>query len=432
MKIKVFRSNKGDCLLLESKDNKHVLVDGGMKGSFEEHVAEELSKLETLDLVCVSHIDVDHINGILFLIGSLKDWRVFQIQQEHAEALNITPTRPKSPKPPQIKEFWHNAFKVQIDDPNREVEALVQAIAALSSEFNPDDHSSLNERQLATGVAQGIELSNLLDLERLNIALNKPSKGALMVADELDEDIRIGDFKINIIGPAQSTIDDLQKEWKVWVKNNKERVRRLEEKALQDKENLDQSFNDVLDLLLTKGVKIGDRDAVTTPNLASIMFYIKEGEVDALMTGDGHSQDIIEGLEAKGIKEPGKGMHVKVLKVQHHGSEFNLDKQFCKDITADHYIFCGNGAHHNPDTDILKIIYNSRQGIDEDLSENSEVDQPFTFWFSCNNEIADITATQSEQMEKVRKLMEEFQNNSPDKFSFEFMPKENHFLEIEL
>ena len=48
MKVRVFQSDKGDCLLLTSASGKNrVLVDGGMSSSYTKHVAPALAKLST-------------------------------------------------------------------------------------------------------------------------------------------------------------------------------------------------------------------------------------------------------------------------------------------------------------------------------------------------------------------------------------------------
>ena len=91
MKIRVFQSDKGDCLLLTSSSGKNrVLVDGGMSSSYTKHVAPALTKLEAakakLDVVYVSHIDDDHISGVLQLMNDLMDWRVFDFQTKHKKA----------------------------------------------------------------------------------------------------------------------------------------------------------------------------------------------------------------------------------------------------------------------------------------------------------------------------------------------------------
>ena len=68
MKIQIFQSEKGDCLLLEAADGTRFLCDGGMRPSMRSVVSKELAKLRTkgikLAYVYVSHIDQDHISGL--------------------------------------------------------------------------------------------------------------------------------------------------------------------------------------------------------------------------------------------------------------------------------------------------------------------------------------------------------------------------------
>ena len=84
--LRVFQASKGDCLLLTSKDGKRLLVDGGMPDAYREHIAPELGKLGgAIDLLYVSHIDDDHIGGVLQLLSNELDWRVFDFQKNVAK-----------------------------------------------------------------------------------------------------------------------------------------------------------------------------------------------------------------------------------------------------------------------------------------------------------------------------------------------------------
>ena len=53
-------------------------------------------------------------------------------------------------------------------------------------------------------------------------------------------------------------------------------------------------------------------------------------------------------------------MHVDLLKVPHHGSANNLDDDFFERITADHYVFSGNGEHGNPERETLEMLFDAR------------------------------------------------------------------------
>ncbi len=138
MKIRVFQSDKGDCLLLTSTSGKNrVLVDGGMSAAFTEHVAPALAKLNgkkpQLDVVYVSHIDDDHISGVLQLMNDLMDWRVFDFQTKHKKAGDKPPRKPKSERPPEIGKIWHNAFHELLKDNAGPIGDMLAASTALLS-----------------------------------------------------------------------------------------------------------------------------------------------------------------------------------------------------------------------------------------------------------------------------------------------------------
>lgn len=138
MKITVFQSDKGDSLLLTSEDangkRKHVLADGGMRDSYSKHVAPALAKMrnddETLDVVYVSHIDQDHISGVLQMMDDEVEWRVHDFQVKSG---NKSKKPPAAKRPPKMKDIWHNAFHEQVSDNTGEIENMLAASAAILS-----------------------------------------------------------------------------------------------------------------------------------------------------------------------------------------------------------------------------------------------------------------------------------------------------------
>jgi hypothetical protein len=134
---------------------------------------------------------------------------------------------------------------------------------------------------------------------------------------------------------------------------------------------------------------------VTAPNLASLMLLAEENGRIALLTGDGHRDDIIKGLAHHSRLDAQGRLHVNVLKVQHHGSEHNIDDAFCRAVTADHYVFCGNGAHENPDLDVVKTLVNARLAVDL---------RPFKLWFNSSSAVPGKKADK-DHMKKVEDLV---------------------------
>ena len=81
MKLHVVQAEYGDCLILESETGKNsttVLIDGGPYQTFEKHLKPTLQRLPIngqLDLVVLSHIDNDHIIGLVDLLEEIRDQR---------------------------------------------------------------------------------------------------------------------------------------------------------------------------------------------------------------------------------------------------------------------------------------------------------------------------------------------------------------------
>lgn len=424
MNLTVFQSEKGDCLLLTGADGRMVLVDGGMRASYSKHVAPALGKLrdagQVVDAVYVSHIDQDHISGVLRMMDDEVEWRIHEFQKS---AGNTTHKPPAAPRPPQFKALWHNAFHEQLTKNAGEIEDALAASAAILSGSEKEVVKALAAAQaeLVSSISEAIQLSRRVSPEQLGIKLNPPAKGKLMMARAAPAPaIKIGGMQFSIIGPFPADLTQLRKEWNEWLKNNKEKLNSIQKKAEKDagafsaseiaaimlpKLQQADSLSSLLPLeTATAKFKLGDRKKVTTPNLASLMFFLKEKDQTVLLTGDGHWEDILKGLrQTKKLKASG-GLHVNVLKVQHHASEHNVNEEFCRTITADNYIFCGNGEHENPDLRVLQAIADSRMGTPEQLSQNKQAGNPFKFWFNSSEKVTEKDEAKA-HMHKVEILV---------------------------
>ena len=73
--------------------------------------------------------------------------------------------------------------------------------------------------------------------------------------------------------------------------------------------------------------------------------------------------------------------------MQHHGSEHNIDKAFCKRVTADHYVFCGNGHSSNPEIDVINAIVGSRLGSGNNVSNSPQAGGRFKIWFNSSKQV---------------------------------------------
>src|SRR5262249_39319588 len=98
----------------------------------------------------------------------------------------------------------------------------------------------------------------------------------------------------------------------------------------------------------------------SVPNLSSIVVLARSHGKSILLTGDARGDKILEGLEKIGEVAPGGKLHVDILKVPHHGSSNNLDRDFFERIPAEHYVFSGDGEHGNPERESLGMLMDAR------------------------------------------------------------------------
>jgi len=408
MRLTIYPADKGDCLLLTAADGTRVLVDGGMRNSFKDYVAASLARLrgagEELALVCVSHIDQDHISGVLQLMDDLVAWRVHEFQKD---GRNPASEAPDAPRPPEVGAIWHNAFHEQIGQNAGPIEQMLAATAAILSQVPRKAVRAVAQQQqtLATSVKEGLQLSRRVRAGQLGIPVNEPFGGRLAQVTDGGRPIRVGSMRLTVIGPFPEDLRNLREEWNDWLRTHRDDLRDVQRRAREDEELLQSSELDrLLAPMVAQAEELGRREKVTTPNLASLMLHVEEQGRTALLTGDGHHADILNGLEHAGKLKKGSGLHVNLLKVQHHGSENNLDPEFCRRITADDYVFCANGAHENPDVRVVRAIIDSRLGGRASRSPNPEADGKFTLWFNASSSIAD-SQEHRDHLRKVESLV---------------------------
>jgi hypothetical protein len=403
MKLSIFQSDKGDCFLLTGKDGKRVLCDGGMGPSMEKHVRPVLGKLKELEYIYVSHVDNDHINGILTLLENEAEWRI----HEHKKKKKQKTTAPPFPRPPKIKGILHNGFSHLIGETDKPIDNLANAFTAaemlgnavpalLALELPEATHAAEEMENFALGVKESVGVSQLIHQDALNIPLNKPLKsmkeGRLLRVGGQGDRFKVGGMTWTLLGPTDDELTKLRDGWMNYLKSatGKKQVAGI---RAQIKKQVDAFSNGALntspfDLGGWNG--IADYKHVTVPNISSMVFMVEEGpkgkEKRLLLTGDAHQDFILRGLEQQGFVTEKGAIHVDVLKVQHHGSEHNMDKEFARRVSADHYVFGCNGEHKNPDERVLEILFNSRRGDAEVLAQHDKADgREFHWWFSTTS-----------------------------------------------
>jgi hypothetical protein len=395
MTIHIFQSAQGDCLLLEAEDQTLVLCDGGMRSSMKSHVRGELAKLRTagreLEYIYVSHIDSDHISGVLQLLEDEVEWRVFDYQQREG---NPNAEAPAVPRPPAIKGLLQNAFRdlIGVNESHDVADLLAAAVPSLLATAHPRlVDAALALQQIAVSIPEALAVSRLSAGDALDIPVNRlpgsagPAK-LLFFRDQV-QSFDVGSMRFTIVGPGHQELTDLKSGWVTWLRANRERVREIRRELRRRIEEFSNGGGSPFDLRDWNGIP--DFEGVTAPNVASLVVMVEEDGRRVLLTGDSQQDKILTGLRQTGFLGD-DGLHLDVLKVQHHGSEHNLDANFARHVSARHYVFCGNGLHGNPSLDVIDAIFESRLGAAADRAlAPAAAGEPFHFWFSTTSAAQD-------------------------------------------
>lgn len=416
MRLTAFQSDHGDCLLLtNTAGTRRILIDGGVSASYTEHVAAAMGKLgaakKALDVVYISHIDQDHIGGVLKMLDDEAAWRVHEFQKKNK---NKASKPPAVPRPPVVREIWHNAFHEQLEDNAGPIEDALAAVAPILAGSDLEDirAEALRQSDLITSIGEAIRVSRRISPKQLNIPLNPRSDGKLMMQRKHQQPIPIGDLSITVIGPTAADLKALQDDWNTWLRSakGKAQLKKLQNAARRDEERLGASeFDGLLASLRLQAEMFGDPAEVTVPNLASLTLLVEDGTTSLLLTGDARGDQIVDGLKAAGRLEGG-AIEVDVLKVPHHGSENNIDSDFVEAVIARDYVFCGNGSSGNPNIDVIGMMFRRRLAIS---------DKPFRFWFNSSKAVSAKPA----HMARIETLVKKLAPTSQGRFTFRFLTK---------
>ncbi|MCG7961649.1 MAG: hypothetical protein JAY81_02970 [Candidatus Thiodiazotropha endolucinida] len=412
-----------------------------MRSSMIRHLRPRLSQLqaagENLDAVYVSHIDQDHISGVLQLLEDLLEWRIYEHHDSQPGPNSVR--QPKYPRPPEIKGIWHNAFHDLIIRNRGAIEDLMAATIPVfyGSNINEAIHAAYEMENITASIPEALKISRLVRTDLLDIPLNqppgRPNPGQLLLIEEPNKPFNIGSLQFQLIGPSKKQLRRLRKGWNNWLRDPQNRMR-----TIKIKEEMHRRVNEYtngnfegspFDLRDWNGVP--DFKNVTVPNTASLMFLVKDAGRTLLLTGDSQQDIILEGLEETEQLQDGEYIHVDVLKVPHHGSEHNADEEFCKRVSANHYVFCGDGSHGNPEPDVLQMYFNSRIGPQSlrALAPEAE-DRDFTFWFSTTSDYQPDGSKDEANFRKAEKKVERLISESNGRMSAIY--NRRHWLTIRL
>jgi len=334
LQLEALQANDGDCLLLHYDTGGKpglILIDGGSTGVYRSVLQKRLDQLRgknpvlNLRLVVVSHIDADHITGILDMFRQMSE-KVNDGKQPNWKVTSL----------------WHNAFeKVVGRHAASASSATVAAAASGAVSLKLLEEKGLQDPKALAVVASVKQGRDLQGFAKKLTKINAETSGKLVVAPEGGRtDIKIDrTLTFTILGPHEAELENLEKEW------NKSKAKHPADEQAAAADYMNR----------------------TVPNLSSIVFLAEQKlgdgkSVRMLLTGDAGGDLILQGLESAGLLDGNKRIKVDVLKVQHHGSNHSVTEDFFRQVLADRYVISGNGKHGIPHMDTLTWLSKARTG----------------------------------------------------------------------
>lgn len=355
VRVEMFPAKNGDSLLISflGESNKNILIDLAYPYTYKNFVKSRLlelnSKGESLDLVVFTHIDQDHVHGGITFF------------RENGESNN--------PKIIKVKEVWHNSYR-HLFLGDKGVSLNQQKLDKIKKRVAYIEESEVEGSEKISG-RQGTWLGALLHKGNYpwNTSYNNEAIAFSPAKIEITDEI-----KITVLSPTEKQLVDLRN---VWYKE----LRRLFPSTPLTNEII---FDDVVEyinkFLEPKGVanitekaslikninKLADTPFVEDPdeiNASSITFIVEYCGKKLLFLGDSPPTLIEEQLKRL-YRESDFPIYFDLIKVSHHGSEFNTNKSLLNLIDSKRYLISTDGSihgHPNEATIARIVVRESKQ-----------------------------------------------------------------------
>lgn len=337
VEIKSYPAKNGDAFLVKATTNPFaMLIDGGYADTFQRYIRSDLEGLAAsgyaLDLVVATHIDADHISGLLS----------FFRMNGSAQAPAIIP----------VRGVLHNSLRSLVV-PTEGQTAMAPDDLALLREIRlrgyPLPKTADNPEQ-EISARQGNALAQLL---RDNGYHWNRNAGVVPIGGDGLVDLHLPQASIKVLGPRKERLDAL-KNW--WIAE----IRRMGLVGSTD------DLDDVFEFLCAHEVVASgeqllassdaDLAAAYSPdnsitNGSSISLIVEIEGLRLLFLGDSWADDAVTALAPNGPTV------FDAVKIAHHGSVRNTSPELLMLVDSSHYFISTDGARHDhPDFAVLKAI----------------------------------------------------------------------------
>lgn len=344
--VKLLPAGYGDCILLSlgEHDKYNILIDGGVAGTYSKRIGKELEQIwkkgEKINLMICTHMDNDHIAGLVEVLKN-EDRKL-------------------------IDQIWYNGFLQIVDEKFYRKRTIVDEKKRMEDETVLNriiSQGTITESEQEVGIHEGMALGVLIEQNR--IPLNAIVNGRAVSADNLPDKIKIDKTtSISVVGPSKENLNEVESNWK------QDMVARNYSFRVSDKIKLMEAFEYQMERIKkfysnekTKVSQIEELEKYmgtltetdeSPTNKSSISFILEHGKKQYLFLGDA----AVDGKLLQNIEKiVGYQHQFTAIKLPHHGSRYNITREFIDRYPAEEYYCLTNSKRYShPDLEVLAAI----------------------------------------------------------------------------
>jgi beta-lactamase superfamily II metal-dependent hydrolase len=312
IRIELLPARLGDCLLVEclrdGRDPWRLLVDGGPTDTWpllQDRLARLAADGQVVDVAVVTHIDSDHVGGMVPLL-----------RDPAARAM--------------VGDVWFNGEPHLPDEVRERVRSVTQGEAVGAALTGSARQAAVPWNAAFDGGAADVGEPGGF------VAVPVPDGPA-----------------VTLLSPTTKRLTALGRRWR----------ETLEEADAGDRRDRElDTPSPLVDLLPLSARRTGSDGS--TPNGSSIAILLEHRGASVLLAADAFASVLTKGLTALAQHRGVDALAVDAVKVPHHGSRGNVSVAFVRAVPARHYLVSTNGDifHHPDDEAVARIVTSAPRG----------------------------------------------------------------------
>lgn len=312
LQVTMLPAKEGDCLLISygDEEKKYILIDAGRAWTYNNALKTYLAdnNIKTLELLVVTHVDRDHIDGMLKLVNDA--------------ALDL-----------EVKDVWFNTWDHLNGD----------AIQLPQDDDETEEFGAKMGEELSTGIIiKGWPWNNFFQGRAIELD-NIPQDG----------DIIVDDVKLTLLSPDRDKLQALVPVWEDECEEAGIAPGSSVEDYVIDDDEIEEFGAINIDTLADEAFSNDHSKA----NGSSIAFILEYKNRRILLSGDAHADMLVASLKGLGASSD-HPIELDAFKVPHHGSKYNISRDLLDLIKCDHYLISTNGNYfkHPEDVAMARLI----------------------------------------------------------------------------